>query len=321
MLQQAAGLGDDIDAMSMGQRLADAIAERGSVTNGVRAESNGGIRAFITTGSSTVSAGLAAGQPQMVAPQERPLFLRDLVPVIPASTYSVPFVRELNPQSGDLAVTGVAEAATKGDASAAIDFAPYPLTPGTLPCNVTVSDQLINDSPAFASYLDARLGYLVGVREEYAAFNGNGETSNANVIGVLNDSNVTPSSPGAGLIQAALKMCGTLAGNGVIPSAVFCNASDYYTAAVAMLGSGYAATILSMLPQLIPTVSLAAGTIIAGDWANGAVFVEREEVSVQTYPQHSDYRARNQLLVQAEERITFGVIAPWRFTYATGITP
>ncbi|HVV76335.1 MAG TPA: phage major capsid protein [Mycobacteriales bacterium] len=281
-----------------------------------------GLRAIVTSSSSAGDL-LAAAQPIVATPPDR-LFLRDILAakgaVIPMSTMAVPFARTLSPVSVETAASGVAEGAVSADVSGSITFQPILATSGTLTASLTVSDQLWKDAPAFQVYINQWLPYLLRVREEIAAFTGNGETVNGGVTGVLHDADVN-STPAVGtdLIATILAMCGTLAGQGASPDAVFVNEGDFWTALAAMKGSGYPPTIFDLLPPTYPVLSVPAGTAIAGDFGHGMVLLDREQASVTVYPQHSDYRLYNQSLILGEERATFEIVMPWRFTFATGI--
>jgi HK97 family phage major capsid protein len=61
----------------------------------------------------------------------------------------------------------------------------------------------------------------------------------------------------------------------------------------------------------------ASGSALVGDFQRGAMILDREETNVQVYPQHSDYAARNQVLVQCEERIGLIIPRPDAFVVAT----
>ena len=313
-LARAAGW-DSEPAPSLGQRL---VAARQSGQRSVGL--TGGIRAL---SSASFTAELAAGQPVSLQAHRRRLYLRDLVPVIPSTTSFVPFVRELNPQSAEMGASGVAEGNSKPDASNGVAFQPITITAGTLAASITVTDQLWSDAPAFVAYVDGELPYWIRVREEYACLRGNAEVVNGGITGVLNDAAVTAGSAGSNLFTTAAALCGGIAGNGAVPDAVFVSAVDYYAAIVAhMMGSTpIPPQVLELLPPILPTVTLATGTVVAGDFGNGAVMIERDEVSVAVYDQHSDYRARGLALVLGEERVGFHVVKPWAFSYATGVTP
>ena len=284
-----------------------------------------GQRAIVTT--SSFSSELAAGQPQLAPAQQRPLFIRDLVPVIPVTTYSVPFVKELNPTTLETSVSAVAEGGTKPDVSGLANFALVsgaPIVPGTLAANISPSRQLWTDAEVFQSYMTSRLQYALLLREETACITGNGEPANASIVGLLHDTSTNTVSPVTGLFATIAKQAGQLASGGVVPTGVMVNASDYYTAVQSMASPSSTApapTVIDLLPPIIPSVSVPAGYVITGDYRQGAALLLRDEVNVQVYPQHSTYAAQNAVLVQVEERAAFAVIAGWRFAVSSGVTP
>lgn len=316
-LERIAQTRDLQEPSSVWQQLAESC-QRGVM----RLELGEGTRALDT--ASSAGALLAVSQPQMPAVQQRRLFLRDVVPVVPTSTLMTPFVRELAPQSTELAASGVAEGNTKPDVAAAFNFQGISVDVGTLAANITTTYQLWKDSPAFVAYVsNQRLPYLLRLREEYACFRGDAEVANGGITGILNDSAITADTPVAGnLVQTVANLCAQVAGNGAIPDYAFVNAVDYYNtlgeAYGASGGAGFAVQVLDHLPEILPTLSLAQGTVVAGAFGQGAAIIDREQTAVEVYDQHSDYRTRNLDLVQAEERVGWVVTLPWAFAYATG---
>lgn len=279
------------------------------------------VRSLTETGPG--SSLLAAGQPVVGPPQQRRLFLRDRVPVVPASTFSVPFVRELNPQSSETGASGVAEGALSVNVENAVNFQPIPVQPGMLAINLTATEQLVDDSPAFVQYVDSRLPYLARVREEVAAFSGNGEVGNAGIVGILRDPAVTAGAVAdAALVSTVLSLAANVAANGAVPDSAFVNAGDWLRALRAAYSTGTAGLSIGVLDEapfdVLPSVSIPSGTVVVGDFARGAALVERAGVTVEYFPQHADYRARNLVLIQATERVGFVITQPWAFSYATG---
>jgi HK97 family phage major capsid protein len=311
---------------TLSQQLVEALQpyreSRSLPSGGVRVSATGGIRALVTT-ADVDSSVLAPSQPTMTQPQRRRLFLRDVCPVVPIGTMSTPFVRELSPLAVELAASGVAEGTTKPDATGALNFHGDVVTQGVLAINITVTSQLWADAPAFVAYVDGQLPYWTRVREEFACFRGAGEVVNAGITGLLNDSNISASTATAGsLVGSLLAGAHDLAGDGVDGQYMaFVNALDWVTELKATFAGGTAAG-LEVLDRagvlVLPTISLPTGSAVVGDFGNGAVIVERQEVGLAVYEQHDTYRARNLELVQGEERIGWHVTAPWRFRTVAG---
>lgn len=309
LLNRAAYPTEDI---GVGERLAIAVGDQlrrfgGRLSRDVVIQ----MRA-IETESGTGSTLLAAGQPQL-APFQRRLFLRAVVPVLPTSEWMTPFVRELSPLSGEGGASGVAETSTKPDMGSTLAFEQLPNTPGTLAADCTVSEQLMADAPAFVKYVNTRLPYLLKVREEIAMIGGNGEVVNGGITGILHTPGVDTSATGTDLPGAIVAAAGKVAGNGVLPDIAIVNAADYWTA--------YEAAPVffdadSLRLTLIPTTGVQAGTTIVGD-STAMVINDREQASVTAFNQHADYAAKGLVLVLGEERVGFEVLQPWALSVAT----
>lgn len=114
-------------APSVGQRAFDAVLEqrsRGGAERGFEV----GIRALLTT--ATTPQLLSTLQPQMPSAVQRRLFVRDLLPSLPADAGLIPFVRELNPLTTEGGASAVAEGAVKPDAAGSILFDLRATAPG-----------------------------------------------------------------------------------------------------------------------------------------------------------------------------------------------
>lgn len=304
LLNRAAFGEEDV---SVGELLARAVEKAGP-----RREASISVRAVeAETGASSVM--LAAGQPQLSTFQRR-LFLRSIIPVLPTTTYSTPFVRELAPMSSEGGASGVPEGGAKPDVGAGLSFTPILNTPGVLAAQFTASEQLLADSAAFVAYTNARLPYELRVAEERAVISGNGEPANADIVGIVHTAGVaavTGTDLPAGIVNAAA----AVAGNGALPDTVVCNAADYWTAygAAPVFFDGD-----SLRLTVIPTVGVPAGTAVVGAFATGAVINDRQQVTVEAFNQHADYASNGLVLVLAEERVGFEVLQPWSFAVATG---
>jgi hypothetical protein len=303
---------------SVGQRLAEALAAKGgwfSSGGNVRIALKGcrldeGLRAVTET--STAGSLLAAGQPE-IRQFMRPFPLRELCEVLPTTTYNTPFARELSPLNSSPGASGVAETNTAVDVASLASFAADTVTPGLLTADVTVTQQLADDSPVFGQWLNMRLPMEVSNREEYALIQGNGETVNAGIVGFLNDSAV-PTHGYGGFNEAITGAAGVVANAGAVPMAVAVHPSDLFTA---LLASPTFFTAIEAHLLLVPTLGVPAGHLVAGAWGPAAVIVDRQDAEVAVYTQHSDYRTKGLALVQCTAREGFEITQPWAFCIGT----
>lgn len=273
--------------------------------------------------SSGVSSLLPVGQPIAPTARRAMLFMRDLIPVQPTTLSQVPYVRELTPTSTEGGVTSVAEGNLKPDTTD--QFTPDIAYITVLAGNVSPTKQLWEDAPVVAAYINQRLPYKVKFREDAQILSGSGTFPD--IKGIKNFSGVQSQSAVSGEYAITIGMAIAKIENvDAEATAVVMNPTDAWTMFTkrASGGSGTfdAGTPFDAIPLTVwglPTKrsrAYAAGSALVGDFQGGAMILDRESMNVQIYPQHSDYAARNQILVQAEERIGLAVWRPDSFVTA-----
>lgn len=294
-----------------------------------------GIRATVSewaAGGPPTDAGQGASflnpvaQPVAPLPRHARLFLRDLMGNITTQVPQIPYVRELNPTSSELAsgggATEVAEAALKGSATIAFQSAVAAVT--VIATTLRISKQLFEDSPAVVQYINNRLPYLVKFREDAELLNGNGVWPN--IPGITTISGLQ--SQGATAGQTAQTIGNAIAKVEMVDgqaSAVVMNPVDAWNMftlrAAAGAGTFDAGTPFSALPLTvwgIPSYrsrAYAAGKALVGDFALGGMIVDREQVNVQVYRER--YAETNEILLVCEERIAPMWLRPDAFVNAT----
>lgn len=273
-------------------------------------------------GSSTL---LPVGQPFLVDTRRRRLFIRDLIGVQQTGLAAIPYVRELNPVANALSASTVAEGGTKPEATVQFtpDIAPVQVIAVVMP----ITTQIMEDAPTLMGYINGRLTYMLEYREEDEIIRGNGVTPD--LKGILTYSGIqTQSTAGAG--EYAITIGNAIAKIELVDGyadGVAMNPATYWAMVThrAAGGSGnFDAGAFSQSPvqyvwglPAVRTNSLAANQNLVGNYAMGATLFDRSQSGVRIFEQHSDYAAKNQVLLRAEERVALAVNRPDFFCVAT----
>jgi hypothetical protein len=333
-----AELGGDVrslgELVTADERFA-AWMERGGMGSSPVVEIDGGLEAlagvrasvfeFGTGGPPNASTGnvntlLPVGQPIAPTPRRARLYMRDLIPVQTTGLSQIPYVRELNPTSTETGASAVAEGQVKPDQSINFQGEVAPVT--VVAGNITVSRQIASDAAAVMQYINGRLPYLVKFTEDDLIIAGNGTWPQ--ITGILNTPGILSQAATAG--QHAITIGTAIAkveGQDGYPNAVVMNPTDAWNMFTLRAASG-AGTFDAGIPFSMASPDnltvwglpvkrsrvYPAGQCLVGDFAMGAMIWDREQVNVQMYPQNEDYAKRNLVLLQAEERIAFGVFRP-----------
>ena len=194
---------------------------------------------------------------------------------------------------------------------------------------IPVTDEVLQDAPLLASYINGRLTYMVAVREQQQVLNGSGTAPQ--IRGVLNFSGIQTQAainddPYAGIGLAAGKIenvDGFADGVAMNPTTYWLGVVERYSTQFAgdAVGNGTAPfgtptpTIWGL--PVIRTRGLAANTNVVGNWRMGATLFDRMSVTIRQSDSHSDYFIKNQVAILAEERIGLAVHRPDFFVNTT----
>lgn len=329
---------DGPDTRSLGQRVTDDEAYQAFAASGARGGSVE-VRALLTTSSSdTQNAGLfmPRGTPFLSdgAIRRRRLFVRDLLSTGTTGLNSVPYIRETTPSTNETGATTVAEADAKPEVTMQFTSADAPVRKiaGWLP----VTSEIISDAPTLRSYIDARLEYMIALREEVQVIDGNGSAPNLtgirNVTGlqtVKPSSGTAVNTPGDELasIATAIRLVELVDGEA---DGVAMNPTDFW-AMVTRRADGddhFDVNPFSspdaMNPWGLPPVrtrALSAGTAIVANWFLGATLLVREDTVIRVGDQHSDYFVNNKVVILGEERVALPIHRPDFFVEVTFTEP
>lgn len=197
-----------------------------------------------------------------------------------------------------------------------------------------VTNQLLSDGPAFASYMNSELEYsLDNVVEDYLL---NGTGASGQPRGILNTSGVQGKTYVATAVDDAAAMNFIKASRlairdivrlpgGVVDAIVLSPEMD---AAIDLLQDGndrfYGQGPFGMGPNTLwgrPRVTserLTDTTAILGDFKQVAL-LDREGLSIQAFNQHADYARRNMVYVRAELRAAQAIWKPNRLSVLTAV--
>lgn len=295
---------------------------------------DGGVRAIVgefgsggpgNAAGNGVNTLLPVGQPIPPVARQARLFMRDLIPVQPTTLTQVPYVQEINPTSLEGGASAVAEGNLKPDVL--INLGGQTASVTVIAGNVSPTKQLWEDAPLVVAYINQRLPYLVKLKEDREILAGSGTWPD--IKGITQQSGLQSQAATAGesAITIGLAIAKVELVDGTA-SAVVMNPTDAW-AMFTKRASGGSGTFDAGTPfaaggfstvwglPVMRSRAYAAGSALVGDFARGAMILDREQVNVQVYPQHSDYAARNAVLVQAEERVGLMVPRPDYFVQAT----
>lgn len=312
---RSAGADIDNERRSMGQQVVDSddfadFARR----NGKAVE----VRNLLTeyqagAYSSTAYPWLPVGSPELAVGsiQRRRLYVRDLMSVQSTGLKVVPYVREQNQTTNETGAAFTSEASAKSEVTAT--FENYSAIIEKITAWIPVTEEAVSDAPTLRGYIDTRLAYMLGIREEAGVLSGNGTSPNIlgldNVSGIQTQSAVTGDLP-ATVGQAIGKVENV---DGSANGAVL-NPIDYWVAVTKRyanqfdngFSTGAPSTAETNITWGIPAVRTRGVATTVGyvaDWAMGATLFDRQETTIKVADQHSDYFTRNLLVVLAEKRI------------------
>lgn len=254
--------------------------------------------------------------PGIVGGAFRQLTVLDLIPTGPTSSNKVEFTRELTFTN---AAAETAEGVAKPETTLTFELADADVR--TIAHFLKVSKQVLEDSPALATYIDRRLRHGVQRRAETQIVNGNG--TSPNISGLLDSGNYTVVVPVTGeqQLDTMNRQKTEVLENDFIPTAFLVNPTDW--GAIERLkrtDSGYigadGAGITYIANGLVPIVwglpvvqsnSVPAGSSICGDFSMGCQAFIRGGVVVEAFAQDEDNVQKNLVTVRGEQRLAFAV--------------
>ncbi|GAA3727377.1 phage major capsid protein [Streptomyces tremellae] len=179
----------------------------------------------------------------------------------------------------------------------------------------TVTNQMLADAPALATYLNGQLGYNINAVIENMILNGTG--SNGQPTGILNTTGVQQQAFDTDMVATIRKAITKLTKIGSPITAVVVSPEDdeafdlLKDADGRYLGQGPWSTGPGTIwgrPRVV-SQAVTPGTAIIGNW-NTVSLMNREGLSVLAFNQHADYARRNLTYVRGELRAAQAVWKP-----------
>jgi HK97 family phage major capsid protein len=265
-------------------------------------------------------------RPGVVVPGQQRLTVRDLLPQIPVNSNMVEYAHEASFTSAAAMQTG--EGQLKAESAATYELLYSPVQ--TLAHWIPASRQIMDDAPALAAYINARLIYFLKLKEEDQLLNGAGTGTNLN--GLINqatafDTNYTNVATDTYIDVVSHAIAQVLENSNFEADAVIMNTKDWHsisqikTTGTASSGEYiYSDPHNAQTPRLwgvnvIPTKSMARGQFLAGNFAMAAAIWDRNSATVELSREHSDFFVKNLVAILVEERLALTVFQPLALVY------
>jgi HK97 family phage major capsid protein len=267
----------------------------------------------------TTSAGFAPESTRngrVVEVASRPLQVTDVVPVVPTDSAVIKYMQET---TFTPAAVETAEAGTYAEATfvAAEQTAPVRKIGTWIP----VTDEVTDDDPAAAAYLDSRLNFAVRQRTDGQIAAGDGAGVNirglVNTAGIQTQARATDKHAEA-IFKAIVKVY--LTGR-AIASAVLIHPTDWQTVCLDQTGANAklnTALAIWDIP-MVPCDSLTVGTALVGDFLNFTEFRVKRDVTVSMSNSHGTFFIEGKKAVRADVRGGLVVYRPAALCSVTGL--
>jgi HK97 family phage major capsid protein len=266
----------------------------------------------------TGTTNMRRGDYQGIVPAlRRRLSVLDLLPTGTMDNNTFPYTQE----SGSFATAAeTAEGTAKPEA--ALTLTDAEAIAATIAHWLKIRKQALADTPALQSIIDGRLRYGVLRRLEGQVLNGDG--AGANMRGILQTTGLgaVTFSGGALIADQILKGITTVYLAEAEATGVVLHPTDWQTALMAKAsgdghyfsGGPFEVTAQQMWGvPLVPSVAVAQGTALVGDFAIGAMLLIREGVNVLLSDSDQDDFIRNRVTMLAEMRAALPVFRPAAF--------
>jgi HK97 family phage major capsid protein len=266
----------------------------------------------------TGTTAMRRGDHQGIVPQlRRRLSVLDLIPTGTMDANTFPYTQE----SGSFA-TAVETAEGSAKPEAALTLTDQEAIAATIAHWLKIRKQALSDTPALQSIIDGRLRYGVLRRLEAQVVNGDG--AGANMRGILQTSGLgaVTFTAGALIADQILKGITTVFLADAEATGIVLNPIDWQTALLAKAagdGHYFSGGPFEVTPQqmwgvpLLPSVAVAQGTALVGDFAIGVMLLIREGVNVLLSDSDQDDFIKNRVTMLAEMRAALPVFRPAAF--------
>lgn len=289
-------------------------------------------RSFLNFRTTAATTGLTSidKQPGIVQLGVQPTRVAELMGQTPTQNTTIRYIRE---NSLNNAAAFVAEGGQKPEA--AWDLVEVDAAVKKIAVIGRVTDEFFMDYDATRDYINTRLGYMVGIKEDNALLNADG-TGNQ-ITGILQTVGIqTQVQGGDTVLDMILKAIVKIRSVGFFePDAIVMNPNDLQNIRLmkdragnylAPGGGGTTnqfgaainmADVIWRLP-VVSTTSIAQGTCLVGAFRLGSTIFRRMGLTIETTNSDASDFQYNRIAVRAETRLALAVFRPLAFCVCTG---
>lgn len=316
---------------SLKQAIADGAIE--SLQKGNASRSAFEVKATDMTMANAFS-GVVAGEtvvPQFKFDPSRKVHVREFLPIGTTDAQTIRFPKESAYDDG-AAATAQGSALTQSD----FDITATSVNVEKIGTFMTLTDEMLQDTPQLTSYLSARVPEKVLSEEDDQILNGNGSAPNLN--GLFTDGAVfSDTAAGIGTVTSAneydvlVVALAQLAASNYQASAIMLNPADMHKIALLkssqneylrqQLYSGLQPQIMGV--NIIQNTAVTAGNFILGDFNQATQLWVRENLSIEFAREHASNFTSNLVTVRVQERVALTNYQPnaiVRGVFSTAIT-
>jgi HK97 family phage major capsid protein len=281
----------------------------------------------------------AGGASLVATPTVTPGILPVLSPTLtiadlfPSSATDSPLIRYLVETAYTNAATTVAEGALKPESAVAFDKVDETLH--KIATFLPITDEMLEDGPQLAGFIDNRLKLFVQQAEESELLSGTGLTTH--LTGILARSGLSaPIVKGAGVSVAGDNSMDVLyrqitairTSSFLDPDAIVIDPISWQNILIAKNSQGayYAngpfagaqpPTLWGL--KVVVTPAMAANTALVGCFSQGGMIFRKGGLTVEASNSHNDFFQKNLTALRAEERLGLAVFRPGAFGKVTGL--
>lgn len=256
------------------------------------------------------------------------LFVRDLISGGNTTLEAIPYIRENSPDPLSASGANVVAAGTLKP-EVTMNFSPDTALVQKIAAWLSATYEILQDAPTLRSYIDARLAYMIRVREEQQLLNGTGTTPQLKGIFTYAGVNQAAIPAGTDALSAVARMAGRIEAVDGVADGLGMNPLDFWNiVSRRAVGDGHYDVNPFTNPTnlnlwgltTVRTRAVPQGTIDVGAWRMGAQLFDREGIQIRIGDQHADYFTNNKVAILGEERLTVATYRPDWFGQVTGVS-